>query len=47
MSQPLTNVKPLPPLCAKSLLEFLDGLAASAKPMQEKAGAAPALQRVP
>lgn len=37
MSQPMSNIRPLPPLKAASLLEFLEALANSAKPMQEKA----------
>lgn len=36
MSQPLTNVRPLPPLRAASLLAFLEGLSSNAAPFQEK-----------
>jgi hypothetical protein len=34
MSQPLSNVKPLPPLSAAALLEILATLTASAKPIK-------------
>lgn len=34
MSQSLSNVKPLPPLSAKSLLDILTALQASAKPIK-------------